>query len=120
MEDSVLLGVWRLMLPIPRAIWQREVGGVGHLEFMSADHHRVRNFVVNELPRAGEPLAPEFIARELGLPLARVAVVLEELERHKTFLFRNEQGAVEWAYPVTATKTPHGLTFSGGEQIHAA
>jgi hypothetical protein len=37
-----------------------------------------------------------------------------------TFLFRNEQGAVAWAYPVTTDTTQHDVTFSTGEQLHAA
>jgi hypothetical protein len=37
-----------------------------------------------------------------------------------TFLFRNEQGAVAWAYPVTVDRTPHYVTFSTGEQVYAA
>jgi hypothetical protein len=37
-----------------------------------------------------------------------------------TFLFRNEHGAVEWAYPVTAARTPHRVAFSTGERINAA
>jgi len=37
-----------------------------------------------------------------------------------TFLFRNKEGEVVWAYPVTVDKTPHHLTFSTGEQLYAA
>jgi hypothetical protein len=37
-----------------------------------------------------------------------------------TFLFRNEQGSVTWAYPVTVDQTPHRVTFSSGEQVYAA
>ena len=87
---------------------------------MSEEHHLVRNFVVRELPNAGEPLSPEFIAQELDLPVSRVVLILEELEKHLTFLFRNKQGAVTWAYPVTVDRTPHHVTFNTGEQIYAA
>jgi hypothetical protein len=87
---------------------------------MSEQHHRVRDFAVMELPRAGKPLAPEFIARELALSPAQVVGLLIDLEQHMTFLFRNEEGAVAWAYPVTVDETPHYLTFSTGERLHAA
>jgi hypothetical protein len=121
MNDPLLLGLWRLILPIPRIIWERQMRGEpARLDFMSADHHRVRDFVVTELPRAGKPLDPADIARVLTLPIARVLVILDELERNMTFLFRNPQGAVEWAYPVTAAATPHHVTFSTGERINAA
>jgi len=120
LDDSLLLGVWRYLLPVPRPIWQSQVRGDAELDFMSEEHHNVRDFVVLELPRVGRPLTPEFIAQELNLPLPRVAGILDDLEAHMTFLFRNEQGAVAWAYPVTADRTPHHVTFSTGEQIYAA
>jgi hypothetical protein len=120
MDESLLMGIGRHMLPIPRLIWQKEVRGDAGLDFMSEDHHRVRNFVVMELPRAGEPLAPEFIAQALKLPLDQVARIVDDLEKHMTFLFRNEAGAVAWAYPVTVDQTPHRTTFSSGERVNAA
>jgi hypothetical protein len=120
MKDSLLLGLWRCTLPIPRAVWQRMVSGEAKLDFMTEQHHQIRDFVVLEIPKVGKPLSPEYIARALGLPLARVAEILDELEHNMTFLFRDEQGAVEWAYPVTAAHTPHHIAFHSGKQIHAA
>jgi hypothetical protein len=125
MKKRLLLGVWRAMLPIPRHVWQRQVaqsehGGQAWLSFMTDDHHRVRDFAVLELPRAGVPLPPEVIAEKLDLPVDRVRAILDELEKHMTFLFRNEQGAVTWAYPVTVERTPHRVTFSTGERVYAA
>lgn len=87
---------------------------------MTEEHHRVRYFVVRELPRVGEPLLPEFIAQNLNLPLARVNAILAELEKHLFFLVRNGQGAVSWAFPVTVESTPHELTFSTGERLYGA
>lgn len=87
---------------------------------MTADHHRVRNFVVREIPSKGEPLAPAFIARELNMPLAQINAILGELEKKLTFLVRNEQGEVVWAYPVTAAKTPHRATLDTGEKFYSA
>lgn len=112
------------MIPIPGFVWQRVVkttaakarAGLG---FMSDDHHRVRDFVVAELPRIGTPLPPELVARELDLPMERVNTILDELERHLTFLFRNEQRAVTWAYPVTVDETPHHATLSTGEEAYS-
>ena len=121
MDDRLLLGLWRFMLPIPRLLWQRQVGSeVGGLDFMLEDHRRVHHFAVRELPRLACPMEPGFIARELDLPLERVAVILTELEQKMTFLFRDDSGAVTWAYPVTVDRTPHRVTFSSGEQIYAA
>ena len=125
MSKRLLLGLGRMMLPIPRSIWQRQVakgeqGGHSRLSFMTEEHHRVRDFAVIELPRAGVPLSPELIAERLHLSVERVNVILDELEKHMTFIFRNERGAVAWAYPVTVDRTPHRITFSTGEQVYAA
>ncbi len=87
---------------------------------MTQEHHRVRYFVVDELPRAGKPLEPEYIARQVDLPLERVISILDDLEKHLTFLVRDQAGAVSWAYPVTVDPTPHRLTFKSGERLYAA
>ncbi len=87
---------------------------------MKGEHHKVRDFVVRELPRLARPIPPETIAQSLDMDLQKVVSILNELEKNLTFLFRNEQGAVSWAYPVTVDKTPHRIKFSSGEQIYAA
>jgi hypothetical protein len=125
MNESLLLGLWRFLLRIPRPIWQQEVArsvrvSRKSLTFMTTDHHRVRDFVVRELPRLAGPIPPETIARSLNMELEQVVSILDELEKNMTFLYRNEKGAVTWAYPVTVEKTPHRITFSTGEQIYAA
>lgn len=123
MRNALLLGVGRHLIPIPAFIWQRQVkGNTGEspTAFMTPDHHRVRDFAVTELPIAGQPLPPELIAARLNLPLDRTLAILDELEKRLTFLFRNEAGAVEWAYPVTAARTPHRFISNTGETLYAA
>ncbi len=122
MNKNMLVGWWRWLLSIPPFIWKKQMAedGGDPLVFMSAAHHRVRDFAVLELGRRGEPLTPECIAQELQLPVASVVQILTELEQHKTFVFRNAQGAVTWAYPVTVDVTPHRVRFSTGEQVYAA
>ncbi len=125
MSNNMLLGIGHWMVPIPPVLWHRRVSrGAQHLKaslgFMSPEHHLVRDFAVRELPRFGKPMPPEYFERILNLPLARVITILEDLERHMTFLFRNEEGAVTWAYPVTVEHTPHQVKLSTGEQVHAA
>ena len=83
---------------------------------MTEDHHRVRDFAVLELPRRGAPLSPGAIAEALELPPPRVLALLDDLEAHLTFLFRNDRGEVTWAYPVTVAETPHHAAFSTGEE----
>ena len=125
MSDTLLRGFSRYMIPIPRMLWRRQVSRRAEkiragLGFMSEEHHRVRNFVVRELPGAGEPLSPGFIAERLDLTIDRVAAILDELEKQMTFLFRDARGSVAWAYPVTVDTTPHHVTFGSGEQVFSA
>ena len=125
MDDSVLLGRGRQLLRLPREMWEQHLAHVPEhsgerLRFMTDEHHRVRYFVVRELPLAGKPIAPEEISAALHMPLARVEAILEELERQLFFLVRSQQGAVVWAYPVTVEPTPHQMRFSSGEWLYAA
>jgi hypothetical protein len=87
---------------------------------MSEEHHLVRDFAVRELASTGEPLTPKVIAERLSLAVARVESILDDLEKHMTFVCRDAQGAVAWAYPVTVERTPHRVTFSTGEQLYSA
>jgi hypothetical protein len=125
MSETILIGRGRQMITIPRAEWEQGLAGVPQhfqtkLSFMSPEHHLVRYFVVRELPVVGEPLAIESIARQVHLPASRVNAILDDLEQHLTYLYRNLQGMVAWAYPVTVDQTPHALTFSTGERLYAA
>jgi hypothetical protein len=125
MNDNVLLGVWRHLVPIPRTLWRSQISKTAEhtgsrIDFMTEDHHRVRDLVVKEIAHRGMPLPPEWIAHQLELPIDRVVALLDEMDRAKTFLARNADGAVTWAYPVTTDRTPHRVTFSTGEQTYAA
>ncbi len=125
MNKSLLLGFWKLFVRIPRSVWHRQVNrnaqdGRTRLAALTPEHHKVRDFVVLDLPKRGVPLAPEYIAERVGLSLDRTRAILDDLERGMTFLFRNPQGQVSWAYPVTVEPTPHRITFSSGEQVYAA
>ena len=126
METTVLLGRGDKILKAPESEWRKELAQApqffaSRLAFMTRDHHRVRNFVVSELPRNhGEPLRQENIARALGLPADALADILADLERNLFFLVRDDTGAVVWAFPVTAARTAHKVRFESGESIFAA
>jgi hypothetical protein len=113
------------MLPLPASLLEkRAVRGkqkiMEELAFLTEDHRKVHHFIVRDLPLHGKPMSPDHVAGGLNLPVEQVAAILQELEDHMTFLYRNEEGAVVWAYPVTVEETPHHLTFSTGEKIYAA
>jgi hypothetical protein len=124
MRDSILLGLGRWMIPIPSVMWRRVVRAnasqiQGTLRFMTPDHHRLRDFAVDRLFRAGVPLPPDEIARSLNLSPRRVGEILDDLERHLTFLFRPSGPEVTWAYPVTVDETPHHAIASTGEEAYS-
>lgn len=125
MSETILLGRGKEMLSVPRHTWQAHLAAVpehtrSRLAFMTGAHHRVRNFVVSELPRAGTVLSPAFIARSLDLATDHVRQLLADLEKNLFFLWRDESGAVAWAYPVTVERTPHVIRFSSGERLYGA
>ena len=126
MDDRILIGRGKQIHTVPAATWRKHLEAArshapNRLSFMTVDHHRVRNFVVRELPHnQGRPLRPEDISRRLDLPLDRVVVLLAELQQRLFFLVLNDAGDVSWAFPVTAERTPHSLRFSSGEEIWAA
>jgi hypothetical protein len=125
MNETVRLGRGNQFIEIPQHAWEEHVSESAmhtkeKLGFMSPVHHRVRYFVVDALVRSGEALPPEQISQELELPLDQTCSILDDLEKNLFFLFRNEEGAVLWAYPVTVERTPHRLTFDSGERLYGA
>jgi hypothetical protein len=125
MKEKILLGRGQEILEIPQTVWKERLTQIPQhsqtrLSFMTEAHHRVRYFVVKELVNKQNPIKPEFISETLGMPLAQVISILEELEQKLFFLVRNQHGAVAWAYPVTVETTPHPLRFSTGERLYGA
>ena len=124
-KEYILSTAGNRFTEIPKEIWQHHVELAPKdiskkLSFMTPMYHRVRYFVVMEMPRIGKPIKPERISEELNISLSETTGILDDLESHLFFLVRNEQGAISWAFPVTVDNTPHQLTFSTGERLNAA
>jgi hypothetical protein len=125
MDEIVLLGRGTDIISIPESVHNKHLEkvpehGRKRLAFMTPDHHRVRYFVVRELPRFGRPVTVHDIATRLSLAVQRVETILAELEENLYFLVRNEHGAVHWAFPVTVEPTAHAIRFSSGETLYGA
>ena len=126
MKDTILIGRQDQILTVPASEWLEHLERAQHhpsgrLDFMTPEHHRVRNFAVTELPRHnGMPLSPAYIASRLPLSTQSVRTLLDDLQKHLFFLVLNEHGDVSWAFPVTSEQTPHRLRFSTGEHTYAA
>lgn len=125
MKNKLMLGLWRYIIEVPPFLWEKGVEqGRKKFEkehgFLSEEGRLIHHFAVRELPRRSRPLSPELISDELGIPVDRTNATLDYLERRMTFLYRNKDGDVVWAYPVTVAETPHRITFNSGEQLYAA
>lgn len=125
MTDTVLVGRGTTITEIPRCDWERELSAAPtiiarRLDFMSREHHLVRNFVVRELPRLGRPISLSEISQTLHLTRKSTKRIVEDLEKNLFFLVRGSGTEVSWAFPVTAEETGHHLVFSTGERLDAA
>ena len=125
MAEKVILGKGRHFEEIPRDSWEEKVAIESQhvpavLDFMTNDHHLVRNLVVEEIARTEKPISAGGISAKLDMPHSKVIAILDDLERNLFFLVRDSRHDVSWAFPVTAETTPHKLTFNTGERPHAA
>ena len=125
MAEKMLTGKGRHFKEIPRKSWEEEVAIRSQhipavLDFMTRDHHRIRNLVVEEISRRERPISARGISEKLDMPHSKVSAILDDLENNLFFLVRGRSGDVTWAFPVTAETTPHKLTFNTGERPHAA
>jgi hypothetical protein len=125
MAGTILIGRGDTIHEIPEADWNDELRGAHEgiarrLDFMTSDHHRVRNFVVRELPRLGRAVTPVEISESLALDPGRTKSIIEDLEKNLFFLVRGDGTEVSWAFPVTSDETGHHLVFSTGERLDAA
>lgn len=124
-SGHILVGVGREIQSVPDEAFVKSVEGLparmaSRLAFMSSAHHAVRDFAVRELPRQDRLLSATQIAQVTGLRVRRVSAILAELERNLFFLVRDSNGRVNWAFPVTISRTPHRLRFSTGEKTFGA
>lgn len=125
MSNRLMLGLWRYIIGVPPFLWKKQIQA-GKRKFAAVSgaltdtQRQVHHFVVKTLPATGRPLAAAAVSEALGLPVHRVTQVLDDLEKRMTFIFRNGDGDVTWAYPVTVEQTPHRLTFDTGERLYAA
>jgi hypothetical protein len=81
---------------------------------------KVRQLAVQHLPAAHGPLSAAALVELAGLTFEEVRGSLDRLHRLLGFLAVDDDGAVTWAYPVSADNTPHQLTFETGERMTAA
>ncbi len=104
MSEMILIAEGKTMAAIPRQEWEGELREVPRamqtrLAFMTADHHRVRRFVVAELPRRGRAIPLDEIATALALTPARTEEIVAELERALFFIVRTDGRRFRGRFP---------------------
>jgi hypothetical protein len=123
--DTLLIRLKRVGLRVPRFLWERLIAAEARrsgrrLAWFTADHHTVRDFAVTEIAAGGASVGVDQFVAATGLDRSRLTSVLDDLERGKTFLYRTDGNAVDWAYPVTAEDTGHRIRLDSGERFFAA
>ena len=109
---TVLKGENDKITPIPESVWMEELMAspphIGRrLEFMTPDHHRLRNLAVTQVATGEGPVRVDWFAARLEMTPAEVDARLDELEQGLFFLVRDPEGHVNWAFPFSAEETPH-------------
>ena len=123
--NTLLIRLQRFGLRVPRLLWQRVISAEAkrsgkNLEWFTPDHHRVRDLAVTEIAATGSAVTPELLGSATGLEGRRLAQILDQLEKGKTFLYRTAGSDVDWAYPATAEDTGHRIRLDSGERFFAA
>lgn len=123
--NALLIRLERFGLRLPRVLWQRVINAEArrsgkNLEWFTSEHHRVRDLAVTTIAATGSAVSQERLGSAAGIEWDRLAVVLDDLEKGKTFLYRSGSSDVDWAYPVTAENTGHRIRLDSGERFFAA
>ena len=84
------------------------------------EERRVHHYIVKKMARVQDPIPPAVIADDLGMSQGRVIEIVDKLERLKTFIYRSDGKAINWAYPLSLENTGFRMTASSGEQFFAA
>jgi len=97
---------------IPEPAWIEELMAAPphiarRLEFMTPDHHRIRNLAVTQIAAGKGPVRVDWLAARLAMTPIEIDARLDELEQGLFFVVRDPEGRVNWAFPFSAEETPH-------------
>ena len=125
LKRKAFMGIWRFMIPLPQFMIKIDVNNMANAicrksADVSDEERKVHYFVVKSLSDTNEPVAPEYIADQLGIPIDRVAAIVDKRAPMKTYFYRYDCPGINWAYPVTAEDSGHKVTFNAGAQLNAA
>lgn len=123
--NTLLVRLRAFDVRVPHVLWRRIVASEAkrsgrRMTGFTVQHHAIRNYTVMQMGRTGGVVTPDDIAAHTDVPEAHVGPILDQLEAAKTFLYRSDGHAVDWAYPITTQSTPHRVRLDTGERLFAA
>ena len=116
-------GGFRIRIPLVLSNIGSKKGAKGAREnanCLSEEERRVHHFIVMKMAVVKDPITTELIANEIGMPKDQVNQIIDKLENLKTFIYRDDGKAINWAYPLSLEDTGFRMTASSGEQFFAA
>jgi hypothetical protein len=122
---KMYMGIGKFMIPIPLAISNSGLkkgvsGAESKAQLLTEEERRIHHFVVRKMASVEKPIRAELVADEIGLPVSEVENAIDKLESLKTFLYRSDGRAIDWAYPLSLDETGHRMTVDTGDQFNAA
>ena len=93
LKRKALIGIWRFMIPLPQAMIKKVIRKMADAicrktADVSEEERKVHRFVVMAMTETNEPVASEYIAEMLDMPLDRVRDIVDKLEEMKVFFYR--------------------------------
>jgi hypothetical protein len=124
-KHKLYMGYKGIMLHIPPLLSEKgaqkgEKGAKANAESLTDLERQVHHFIVLKMANAKEPITPEMISDEMEIPSEKVSSIIDKLENLKTFIFRSDGKAINWAYPLSMENTGFRLSSSSGKNFFAA
>ena len=125
LKHKLYMGFGGFMMRIPPLLSDKgakkgEKGAKTNADSLSKEERRAHHFIVMKMAVVKDPITTELIASEIGMPKDQVNQIIDKLENLKTFIYRDDGKAINWAYPLSLEDTGFRMTASSGEQFFAA
>ena len=125
LKHKLYMGFRGFMMRIPPLLSNKgakkgENTAKANADCLSREERSVHHFIVMKMAVVKDPITTELIASEIGMPKDQVNQIIDKLENLKTFIYRDDGKAINWAYPLSLEDTGFRMTASSGEQFFAA
>ena len=125
LKHKLYMGFRGFMMRIPPLLSNKgakkgENSAKANADRLSREERSVHHFIVMKMAVVKDPITTELIASEIGMPKDQVNQIIDKLENLKTFIYRDDGKAINWAYPLSLEDTGFRMTASSGEQFFAA